>query len=166
VLIFSPTTVENFNNVMITAIKRTDSTNPDFVLLVRQLDAELRDRFGEAQTFFDQFNKLDSIRHVVVAYHNDVPVGCGAIKKFDESTMEVKRMFVHPAHRGKGYAAEVLSELEKWTAEMEFSYCILETGDKLPEAVNLYKKSGYTLIQRYGQYANSESSICMKKKVA
>ncbi|CAN5450453.1 GNAT family N-acetyltransferase [soil metagenome] len=150
---------------MTTVIKRTDSTNPDFISLVRQLDAELRDRFGEAQTFFDQFNKLDSIKHVVVTYYDEVPVGCGAIKKFDESTMEVKRMFVHPLHRGKGYAAEVLSELEKWTAEMNFSHCVLETGDKLPEAVGLYEKSGYSLIPRYGQYANSESSICMKKRV-
>ena len=61
---------------MITCIK-TDSDNEDFRLLVRELDADLQKRDGEEHTFYAQFNKIDRIKHVVVAYANNEAVGCG-----------------------------------------------------------------------------------------
>ncbi len=147
------------------SIIRTDSTNPDFIDLVKSLDADLEGRNGEDQPFFTQFNKIDLIKHVVVAYDNGDPAGCGAIKEYDPSTMEVKRMFTDPKSRGKGIASTVLKELEKWASELTYTKCILETGKKQPEAIGLYKKSGYTLIPNYGQYANVESSVCFEKRL-
>ena len=75
-------------------------------------------------------------------------------------------MFVTPVHRRKGIAREILSALEKWTAELGFTYCILETGKKQPEAIALYRSCGYDLIPNYGQYEKVETSVCMKKRVA
>ena len=144
-------------------ILRTDSTNQDFVDLVKHLDADLAERDGKDHSFFAQFNKIDKIKHVVVAYDNGKPVGCGAIKEYAPAIMEVKRMYTSPDSRGNGFASTVLKELEKWAAEMSYEKCILETGKKQPEAIGLYKKNGYTLIPNYGQYAEVENSVCFEK---
>ena len=144
-------------------IIRTNSNNIDFQELVKELDADLKIRDGEEHAFFAQYNKIDLINHVVVAYMNDEAVGCGAIKQYDDDTMEVKRMFVKPTNRGNGIATMVLKEVENWTKELDFSKCILETGIKQPEAIALYQKNDYTQIPNYGQYETVESSICFEK---
>lgn len=146
-----------------TTLLRTDSDNPDFRALVVLLDQDLRIRDGAEHAFYAQFNKVDAIKHVVVAYKNDVPIGCGAIKHYAEHSIEVKRMFVLPEFRGQGIAAEILVELERWAHELGFLECILETGKKQPEAIRLYQKKGYTIIPNYGQYQGVENSICMIK---
>jgi putative acetyltransferase len=142
---------------------RTDSGNNDFIELVKQLDADLAKRDGDEHSFYAQFNKIISIKHVVVAYENDKPIACGAIKEFSPDTMEVKRMYTTPESRGKGIASKVLAELEKWAAELLYKKTVLETGKKQPEAITLYKKNGYQLIPNYGQYAGVENSLCFEK---
>lgn len=142
---------------------RTNSDHKDFINLVRHLDAELAERDGAEHAFYAQFNKIDKIKYVVVAYEDEKPVGCGAIKEFEPGTMEVKRMFVFPQFRGKGIAGKVLAELERWAAELSFNRCILETGLKQPEAIALYRKSRYSRIPNYGQYAGVENSVCFEK---
>ena len=123
-------------------IIRTDSDNQDFIQLVKQLDADLAKRDGDDHSFYAQFNKIDKIKYVVVAYEDHNPVGCGAIKKYSPTTVEVKRMYTAPESRGKGIATEVVTELEKWAAELAYKKCILETGKKQPEAIRLYEKNG------------------------
>lgn len=142
---------------------RTNSDHKDFINLVRHLDAELAERDGAEHAFYAQFNKIDKIKYVVVAYEDEKPVGCGAIKEFEPGTVEVKRMFVFPQFRGKGIAGEVLAELERWASELSYNRCILETGLKQPEAIALYRKSRYSRIPNYGQYAGVENSVCFEK---
>ena len=142
---------------------KTNSENPDFIDLVKLLDKELQKRDGDEHSFYAQYNKIDKIKNVVVAYYNDVAVGCGAIKEHTNDTMEVKRMFVKDEYRSKGIATKVLIELENWTKELGFSKCILETGLKQPEAIRLYKKNNYKVIPNYGQYAGVDNSVCMEK---
>ena len=145
-------------------LQRTNSENLDFVALVKLLDADLAIRDGEDHSFYDQFNKIDSIKYAVVAYdENNTAVGCGAIKQFEPNVMEVKRMYVPVEQRGKGIAVEILKELEAWAAELGNTKCVLETGIKQPEAISLYKKCGYQIIENYGQYAGVENSICFEK---
>lgn len=142
---------------------RTDSSNQDFQNLVKALDSELKQRDGEEHTFFAQFNKIDMIRHVVVAYQNDVVVGCGAMKEYISGVMEIKRMFVPLAQRGNGIAGNVLAELEEWAQALGYNKCILETGLKQPEAIRLYEKNKYLRIPNYGQYEKVGSSVCFEK---
>ena len=145
---------------------RTISDNPDFVSLVKLLDADLAIRDGEDHSFYSQFNKIDTIRHVVLAYDNGKPIACGAMKQFDLSVMEIKRMYVLPEARMKGYASRILSELEQWSAELGYKKCILETGRKQPEAIALYKARGYRLTENYGQYAGIDNSLCFEKPLS
>src|SRR5580765_685513 len=146
-------------------IIRTDSDNLDFIKLVKFLDADLAERDGNDHSFYSQFNKIDKIKYVVVAYENDRSIGCGAIKEFAPGIMEVKRMYTLPECRGKGIAAMVLAELEVWAAAMLYDKCVLETGKRQPEAIALYKKSGYKIIPNYGQYAGIENSVCFEKEM-
>lgn len=147
-------------------IIRTDSSNPDFRLLVSLLDQDLAVRDGAEHAFYAQYNKIDKIRQVVVAYREGVAVGCGAIKPYKTGVAEVKRMYVQEELRGQGIARKVLEELERWAAELGCTSCILETGKKQPEAISLYQKCGYTTIPNYGQYAAVENSVCMQKQLA
>ena len=144
-------------------VQRTDSDNIHFRELVVLLDAFLAERDGKDHAFYAQFNKLDNIKNVVVCFANDEPIGCGAFKQYDETTVEIKRMFVKPSHRAKGAATLILQELEKWAIENNYSSAILETVKNQPEAVALYKKNGYTIIPNFGQYKDVENSICMSK---
>lgn len=145
---------------------RTDSGHPAFTELVMLLDADLHVRDGDDHSFFAQFNKVDSLQHVVVAYYKDCPAGCGAIKAYTSLTGEVKRMFVLPEFRGQGVAKSILSELERWAGELGYQELILETGKAMPEAIRLYTRSGYEVIPNYGQYKHIESSVCMQKAVS
>jgi len=144
---------------------RTNSSDKDFQSLVIELDKDLKERNGEANDFFAQFNKIDLIKNTVVAYDHTQPIGCGAMKKFDETSMEIKRMYVPIENRGKGIAGAILVELENWARELGYKKCVLETGDKMLEAIGLYKKSGYEIIPNYGQYLGVETSVCFAKKL-
>ena len=148
-----------------TAFKRTDSSNEDFRFLVSLLDEELAKRDGDEHAFYHQFNKIENLNQVIIAYADEKPVGCGAFKNYKPQVVEIKRMFVLPGHRGKGIAGQILQQLEFWAAEFNNSTCILETGKKQPEAIALYRKSGYKIIPNYGQYENVENSVCMEKKI-
>lgn len=144
-------------------IKRTEPGNDDFKKLVALLDADLKLRDGDKHAFFAQFNKLNLVQDAVVAYLNKEPVGCGALKKINEGTAEIKRMFVKPQYRGNGFAQYILAELERWAKEQGFTRCILETGKENRKAVRLYTLSGYKPIPNYDQYTDIEDSICMQK---
>lgn len=146
-------------------LQRTDASDRSFMALVRELDADLVRRDGADHTFYAQFNTLQQIAHAIVAYDASEPVACGAIKAFDENSMEVKRMYTVPAYRGKHIASQVLSELEAWARELGAGRCLLETGKRQPEAIALYLKKGYLLIPNYGQYAGVENSVCFEKKL-
>ena len=144
---------------------RTDSTNPDFIALIRELDTYLAKVDGDDHSFYAQYNKVDKIKHVVVAYQDGIALGCGAIKALDDESMEVKRMYTRPEGRKKGIATKVLTELEKWAAELGYQKCVLETGKRQTEAVALYHKTAYRQIPNYGQYAGMENSVCFEKLI-
>ena len=148
-----------------TKLIRTNSESADFRELIALLDADLAIRDGDEHSFYAQFNKVDAIRHVVVAYENETAVGCGAFKEYEKNVAEIKRMFVRENERGRGVAGKILAELEIWAKEIGNSECILETGVKQPEAIQLYQKSGYQKIPSYGQYLKVANSVCMRKLI-
>lgn len=146
-------------------ILRTTSVNPHFRTLVTQLDAELRLMYADLMDTYDKHNIIEQNDTVVVAYLNDLPVGCGCFKRFDAGSAELKRMFVNPDARGMGISKLIINELEAWARELGFTQTILETGTKNFDAHQLYRKSGYVDIPRYGPYIDLESSICMGKNL-
>lgn len=112
-----------------------------------------------------QYNKLDDIHDVVLAYDNDTLVACAGFKKYDDECAEVKRVFVKEEYRGLGLSKELMERLEKRTREKGFRYFLLESGEPLVSAMALYRKIGYRVIPNYGQYIGMEESVCMKKEL-
>jgi len=146
-------------------IIRTTSEDQDFAHLIAALDGDLYQRNGEAQLKYRSYNKVDMIKHVVLVYVDGKPVGCGAFKKYDDKSVEIKRMFVYPEMRGKRLAARILQELENWAVEEGYTRAVLETGHKQTEAIRLYTIAGYSRIENYGQYIGMEESICYRKEL-
>lgn len=150
---------------MIFKLSRADAKHEDFKLLVKKLDAELAIRDGDDHDFYNQFNGITDIKYTVLGYYGDIAVACGAIKTFDDQCMEVKRMYVAENYRSNGYGMQVLEELQIWAKELGYQKCILETGTQQPEAIRLYHKAKFDIIENYGQYAGVINSICFAKSL-
>ncbi|WAC10463.1 GNAT family N-acetyltransferase [Dyadobacter pollutisoli] len=148
-----------------TRIKRTNSDDPDFQKLTQALDVELCRIYNTQQADYEEFNRIADLATVVLAYENDIPVGCGCFKKYDDTTIEIKRMYVEADVRGKGIASRIVGELETWALELKNDSAILETGKKQPEAIAMYHKLGYFPIERYGQYSDLDNSVRMRKQL-
>lgn len=144
-------------------IIRRNSEDVDFRKLVVLLDEDLYSRNGILQAQYEPFNKIDAITTVVVAYLDDIPVGCGCFKKYDADSVEIKRMFVKEEYRENGIAKRILTELELWAVESGYKNSLLETGIKQYEALSFYSNFGYSQIDNFGQYIGNPNSICMSK---
>lgn len=144
---------------------RTDSTNIDFLRLIQSLDRYLSIINGEQDSFYKQFNNLETIQNVVVVYLDDIAVGCGAFKPYDANTVEIKRMFVDPTYRGKKVGTIMLDQLEAWAKELGYTQMVLETGKTMEPAIRLYEGYGFKLIPNYGQYVGKELSVCFGKEI-
>ena len=146
-------------------IIRTSSANTDFKALVAELDAHLAGLYGAEQAFFSKHNMIDAINNVIVVYNNDIAIGCGGIKAYTNTIMEIKRMFVKPKYRGNGIASAILTALESWATELGYASTVLETLKIKKSVISMYAKNGYQIIPNYGQYQQTESSVCMQKKL-
>jgi GNAT superfamily N-acetyltransferase len=146
-------------------IKRTNSNDPDFRLLVSHLDHELWNELKEDQSTYDQYNKVPDLPTVVLIYSGDRPVASGCFKKYSVDTVEIKRMFVEKDCRGQGISKLVLGELESWARESGFRHAILETSIHFKGARSLYTNAGYFIIDNYDQYVGLAESVCMGKEL-
>lgn len=146
-------------------LKRTNSADPDFQSLIKQLDADLRLRNGDEMDIYDRHNIIAPIDTVVIAYIDKEPAACGCFKKYNDATVEIKRMFVAPPARGKGISRNILDELEAWATTLGFTNVILETGGRQVEALGLYRRAGYTPIPNYPPYQDMEDSYCFRKEL-
>jgi len=101
----------------------------------------------------------------VIARGDGVAIGCGALHKLDETTSELKRMFVDPAVRGRGVGKEILDHLERAGQSWGARRLVLGTGSYQTEAIGLYRRAGFKEIECVGEYATSPSSLCFEKEI-
>ena len=146
-------------------IVKTTSENTDFVNLIAALDKSLWERYPELKSDYWGNNILEINPNVVILYLEEKAVGCGCFKKYDKNTIEIKRMFVSPEVRGMGLAQTILIELESWASSLGYSSSVLETLYKQKEAIALYQKTGYAIVENYEPYVGLENSICMRKQI-
>ena len=144
---------------------KTNSENPDFIDLIAALDKSLWERYPELKQNYWGNNVIKLNPNVVVIYFDTKAVACGCFKKYDKNTIELKRMFVSPEARGMGFAKKIIQELEVWAHDLGFSFSVLETLYKQKEAISLYQKVGYSIVDNYGPYIGLENSICMQKQI-
>ncbi len=151
----------------------TDGNNKDFIILCRELDQFLNQLVGgeNNRAEYIPYNQLDDIHNVVLAYDGQFPVGCASLKQYikgknqDNYTAEVKRVFVREQYRGFGISKELMNNLEIQAIKQGYKKLILESGEPLIAAMNLYKRLGYQVIANYEPYVDMPESICMEKRI-
>lgn len=143
--------------------KRTDGKDKDFIENCRLLDMDLDRRVGRRikREKYQKYNQLDEIREAIVVYEDNKAVGGGAIRRYDDENIELKRVFVHPEYQGQGVGSRLVSLLIEWGGELGYKRMILETGELLAESCAVYKKLGFKVIPNYGPYADMPESLCM-----
>lgn len=146
---------------------RTTGKNEDFIENCRLLDLDLDRRVGRQikREKYQKFNQLDEIKEAIVVYDEDKPIGGGAIRKYDDETVELKRVFVHNEYQGQGIGSRLVSLLIEWAAQLGYRRMILETGELLSESCAVYKKLGFKVIPNYGPYVDMPESLCMGRAI-
>lgn len=147
---------------MYTLIETTNH-HPQYIDLAAALDAELALRDGKAHAFYAPHNTSTHLQAVVLVMQNETAVACGAFKINKPGVAEIKRMYVTPTHRCKGLATSILLRLESICKKQHFNATVLETGINQPEAIALYRKSGYQQIPAFPPYEDAPLSICFMK---
>jgi putative acetyltransferase len=136
--------------------------------LIGALNNELEERYPEeGANFFrlDAEEVADGRGAFLVAYIDDRPVACGAVRLNEPGVAEIKRMYVAPEARGRGVGRLVLDELETVARQLGVERLVLETGPRQPEALALYRRAGFVEIPLFGEYVGAEFSVCMAKNL-
>jgi putative acetyltransferase len=150
------------------AIRRELIASPIAASLIQALNAELSAQYPEegANHFrLDASEVAEERGAFLVAYMGDEPIGCGAIRRLDDGSAEIKRMYVAPHLRGRGVGRSLVAALEAEARRLGAKRLVLETGDRLREALALYAKFGFERIPSFGEYVTSPWSVCMAKKL-
>jgi GNAT superfamily N-acetyltransferase len=150
--------------------------HPDAERLIAELQGEYVHRYGgedSAPVDPAQFALPDGL--FLVGYVQGVPVAMGGWRRhgtehpdtaWTGGAAEVKRMYVAPGARGHGFARAVLSRLESTAADTGAGWLLLETGSRQPEAIALYRSSGYLDVPAFGHYAEAELSVHLGKPLS
>lgn len=144
-------------------VRLTHGADPRFTALVRALDQEYVDRFGEIALQYRQYNGLEDLEQVCLCMEQGKAVACGAFQKLDEATAELKRVYVLPAHRRRGMARHVVELLELQALFAGYTRMALETGREMGEAISLYTALGYRETAPWGPFVGDGLCICMAK---
>jgi putative acetyltransferase len=151
-------------------IRRSTLTSSDAARLIAALNRELTATFPEpGATHFalSESQVTAGGGAFLVAYLDDVPVGCGAVRRLDETTAELKRMYVDRSVRRRGIARALVEALEREARLIGVTTVVLETGTRLEPAIRFYEAMGYTRIPLFGEYRVSpETSLCFGKSLA
>jgi putative acetyltransferase len=143
-----------------------DST--DTLRLIRALDEHLAGKYPPEQRFGPNLtveHLAPGLGTFVIARLDGVAIGCGAVRRLDEKTVEVKRMYVDPEVRGRGVAKEIIERLEADARAMGANRLVLETGIYQDEAISLYRRVGFSVIDCFGEYAGVPTSVCFEKAI-
>ena len=134
--------------------------NKDFIDLCHELDSYLNKALGgeSKREKYDDFANMD---YVLLAYDGDVPVGCAALRKYMDSQIELKCVYVRSDYRKQNIGGMLLEQLIIWAKEETYQYMILETGEILADSVKFFKRHGFWKTTNYGDYINMPESLCM-----
>ena len=149
-------------------VRREEITSAVAANMIAALNAELTALYPEegANHFRLDLEEVAVGRgaFLVADYRGD-PVGCGALRRLDAYTAEIKRMYVEPTARGLGVGRAMLGALESEARDLKVDRIVLETGERQLDAVALYERSGFRRIPAFGEYVGSPLSVCMEKRL-
>ena len=139
--------------------------SPDAAKLRRELESDLVDRYGGATEPGIKPTEETVLAFLVARDGDGAPVACGALLDLGDGAAEIKRMFVRPEHRRRGLSRRVLEALEREALRRGFDRIRLETGERQPEAMGLYRSAGYEEIEKFGPYRDAPLSRCFERRL-
>ena len=143
-------------------VQLCDPSSPDALELTQLLFFELEAIYGKG-TIEDFVNENSGFIYFMVLKSGLINIACGGLNHIDDTTAEIKRMYVKEEFRGKGLSKLVLNSLEEFIKNNGYKRIILETGGKQPEAISLYRKFGYSEIPCYARHSLDPESRCFAK---
>ena len=145
--------------------KWTDGNNKDFQRFYRSTEENYSRLVGGVQNRqgFIPYNISESIVTVLIAYVDDIAVGCAGLKKYSGSDAEIKRVWVEPQYRRHHIASDMMKMIEEMAKKMQFIRTVLQTRKSMSEAISLYEKLGYYRIRNYPPYDKLEGAVCYAK---
>lgn len=138
-------------------------SDPRVAQLMNDQQRELRRLYNDTEERTEPFDPRTLEGEgsaLLVVEEEGTLVACGALKRLDDQSAEIKRMYTVPAARGRGLGRQVLGGLIEAGREAGYARLVLETGDQQPDAVHLYESAGFRRIPNYGYYAGVEGSLC------
>lgn len=146
------------------AIKRVDYESDVVDEMIEELQREYVVRYGgRDETPVDPTQFRPPSGTFLLMTIGSIAVGCAGLRRHDQSSVEVKRMFVRSEYRGRGLSRGLLQRIEREAGVLGYSRIVMETGLKQPEAMHLYETSGYQPIPGFGHYANAPQNRCYAK---
>ena len=150
-----------------TIIEHRPWDDPTGIDLRSRQEAEILSRYGGEDTEPGVHPSADDVAVFLIALDDaGTPLGCGALRQLDDTSAEIKRMYVEPQARGTGVATAVLRALEQAAADRGWTTVKLETGPAQPDAIRFYEREGYRPIPNYGDYIGFELSLCYERMLS
>ncbi len=146
-------------------LRFVDAGNKDYLMLAQKLDEYYFTLVGDVQLRYAEANRPENMACLIVAYDNEIPIGCGCWKRVNQTTAEVKRIFIMPEYRRQGVASAIIRKLEGSIAQAGYCHSILETARTTNDSKALYLSLGYQEIDYFGSPAGAENCLCFEKKV-
>jgi GNAT superfamily N-acetyltransferase len=143
-------------------IEQCDPLCDDALEMTMGLFYELEGIYGKG-TIEDFTSQNGKFIYFILVKSDSENIASGGVNHINETTAEIKRMFVKKEFRGKGLSKLVLNALEEYIKGKGYSRIILETGGQQPEAISLYRKFGYSEIPCYDRHSLDPESICFGK---
>ena len=137
--------------------------SPDFAMLAQKLDEYYFELVGDVQLRYADANRPTNFACRAILYEDNAPVACGCWKAIDDTTAEIKRIYVLPEHRRKGAASSLIRTLEQDALTTGRNHFILETARTTQDSELLYLSLGYEKIDYYGSPAGAENCLCFEK---
>lgn len=141
--------------------------DPEVVQLVAQVQAEYVARYGGpdgAVVGTDEFVPPAGV--FLVGLLDGEAVAMGGWRRLAADSAEIKRMYVAPGVRRRGYSRAMLAELERTAREAGIAELVLNTGPAQPEAVALYESAGYRVVPGFGYYQRFPDALFYGKNLA
>jgi putative acetyltransferase len=145
-----------------------DPLDPEALFLLREAAVEARRLYAD---LIDPaapmpMNDPPQPRSIyLIAFFAENPVGCGALRKIDATTAEIRRMYVLSSARRAGIGRALLIRLEMEADKLGYTLLKLETGNRQAAAMALYESYGFARIPPFGAYVNDPISVCYAKKI-
>jgi putative acetyltransferase len=125
-------------------------------------DLSFQNFSNELNSIQSQYNKPEG--GIILAYANQLPVGCAGVRKLEENIAELKRMYVNPAYRGYKIGLKLLELSLGLAKDLHYKKIRLDTVDTMQQAIKLYRSLGFYSIPAY-RYNPMPGTIYMEKEL-